>query len=73
MVKYYVGIVIALTAVACFFTQCLGCASLKSSGGIEAAYTAALVRCVDKATTITESRACRAEVDRAYGVKDAGP
>lgn len=40
--------------------------------GAEAAYTTALVRCVDKSETLAESKACRARVDEAYGVKDGG-
>lgn len=40
-------------------------------------YTAAQIRCVDKATTLAESKACRRAVDAEYGVtetttKDAG-
>ena len=35
----------------------------------EAAYTAELLRCVDRAATLAASRACRAEVDRRWGVR----
>ena len=35
----------------------------------EAAYTAELLRCVDRAETLAQSRACRAEVDRRWGVR----
>lgn len=35
----------------------------------EAAYTAELLRCVDKAATLAASRACRAEVNQRWGVK----
>jgi hypothetical protein len=47
-----------------------GCASLGGCSGasLEAAYTSALLRCVDRATTLAESRSCRAAVDRAYHV-----
>lgn len=48
--------------------HCSGCVS----GGAEAAYTAAQLRCVDQAQTLAESRACRAEVDRQWGLADAG-
>ena len=34
----------------------------------EAAYSAALLRCVDKSQTLDESKACRALVDSQYGV-----
>jgi hypothetical protein len=36
----------------------------------EKLYTAALLRCVDKATTIVESKACRAEVDKTCGISE---
>lgn len=44
-----------------------GCAS-RDAAAAEAAYTADHLRCVDKATTLAESRACRADVDRRYGI-----
>jgi len=52
----------------------LACAPAANS---EAAYTAALLRCVDKSSTLAESKACRQLVDAQYGVtttvaKDAG-
>jgi len=34
----------------------------------ESAYTAALLRCVDRAETLAESRSCRQNVNGAYGV-----
>ncbi len=34
----------------------------------EAAYAGELLRCVDKATTLAESKACRAEVDRRWNI-----
>jgi hypothetical protein len=34
----------------------------------ESAYTAALLRCVDKAETISDSKACRAQVDKQFGI-----
>ena len=46
-----------------------GCASASA----EAAYTTALLRCVDQSSTLAESKACRALVDAKYGVKDGGP
>ncbi len=38
----------------------------------EAAYTAELLRCVDNAATLAESRACRADVDRRWAVRRDG-
>jgi hypothetical protein len=38
----------------------------------EAVYTAELLRCVDKADTLVESKACRHTVDAKFGVKDGG-
>ena len=54
------------------FFLCLAlvsCASRSTtSQAAEAAYTAELLRCVDKATTLHESKACRADVDRKLGI-----
>lgn len=36
----------------------------------EGAYTSALTRCVDKAATLAESKACRAEVNKAWGITE---
>ncbi len=40
----------------------------------EATYGAMLLDCVDRATTLAESKACRAEVDRKWNItqKDGG-
>ena len=38
----------------------------------EGAYGAALLRCVDEATTLAESKACRARVDEAWGITQTG-
>lgn len=40
----------------------------------EGAYTAALLRCVDQAKTLSDSHACRQKVDSEWGVteKEAG-
>ncbi len=35
----------------------------------EAAYGASLIRCVDEAKTLAESKACRAKVDAAWGIQ----
>lgn len=51
-----------------------GCGPRQSA---EAAYGAALLRCVDQSSTLAESRECRRHVDGAYGItittaKDGG-
>lgn len=53
---------------ALFLVSCAG-----AGRAAEASYSAMLLECVDKAETITESRACRSRVDEAWAVKrDAG-
>lgn len=49
--------------------QC-GCAWLgrSSPAAAEAAYGAALLRCVDEAKTLAESKACRARVDAEWRI-----
>lgn len=47
---------IALTVISC------------AGASAESAYTAALLRCVDKAATLAESRECRRHVDGDYGI-----
>ena len=44
---------------------------LSCAAAAESSYTAQQLQCVDRAKTLEESRACRAEVDRAWHV-DAG-
>ncbi len=36
----------------------------------EGAYTADLTRCVDKSATLAESKACRAEVNKKWGITE---
>lgn len=53
--------------------MCLGCASAPPVADVtpaaaEGAYTAELLRCVDQSQTREQSRTCRAEVDRRWGV-----
>lgn len=49
-----------------------GCSSKQTvSAASEAAYTAELLRCVDKASTLAESKACRADVNAKLGVAQA--
>lgn len=48
---------------------CSNCADAKPAPiAAESAYTAELLRCVDKATTLAESKSCRKNVDSAFGV-----
>lgn len=48
----------------------LGCKSPEQAPATaaESAYTAALLRCVDQAKTLEESRECRRKVDLAWGI-----
>lgn len=54
--------------------RCLGCAA-RQPGDLpaycysEELYTAALLRCVDKASTLAESQMCRQQVDYACGIR----
>ncbi len=45
--------------------QCTACALFESA---EARYTTELVRCVDKATTLAESKECRRQADYRWGI-----
>lgn len=54
------GIVVGGTHAAC---------TPRTPAQAEAAYTAELLRCVDRAATLAASRACRAEVNQRWGVK----
>ena len=57
---------IALAAGFTLAGGCQACAMAKPAS--EAAYTAALLRCVDEASTLQQSRDCRRHVDEDYGV-----
>lgn len=49
----------------------LACPTRESKeAGAEATYGAALLRCVDDARTLAESKACRAKVNESWGVKE---
>ena len=63
----FVEVCAFLFAVAFLVGLLNGCAS-RDAAAAEAAYTADHLRCVDKATTLEESRECRASVDRKYGI-----
>ena len=49
-------------------SYCTGC-SPRTPAQAEAAYTAELLRCVDQAHTLAESRACREGVNKRWGVR----
>jgi hypothetical protein len=51
-----------------FSVSTLACTP-KTPAQAEAAYTAEQLRCVDLATTLAESKACRKQVDEKWGVK----
>lgn len=57
----------ALLLCAAFELACVRPASSESAAA-EAGYTAELMACVKQANTKAESRACRAEVDRRWGI-----
>lgn len=72
--------IVAMAFVALVFAlhMCVGC-SPRAAGATaaESAYTADLLRCVDEARTLAESRKCREGVDAKWGVaqtvrKDGG-
>lgn len=66
-----------LLGVACLVLRVLvSCKSPEQFGATaaESAYTGALLRCVDQAPTLQESRECRARVNLEWGIveKEAG-
>lgn len=81
-VRIFLRTVICLWAAAYAFSFTLeGCApvSLESTAATaaESAYTADLLRCVDKSSTLAESKACREVVDAKWNIthtttKDGG-
>lgn len=54
--------------------HCTGCGVLPgdSTSDAELAYRASLLRCVDRAATLAESKACRRRVDLEYLTQDGG-
>ena len=50
----------------------LHCSPVPASIAAESAYTASLLRCVDKAETADEAHACRAKVDKDWGIVSIG-
>jgi hypothetical protein len=61
-----VGVPIAIVALMRILAGCSPAATQEST------YTAALLRCVDKAQTLAESKACRSLVDAQFGVDGGG-
>lgn len=59
------GILALGAGLALVVQHCTGCALLQSP---ETRYTMELLRCVDKATTLAESKACRRDVDLDWGI-----
>ena len=47
---------------------CMPRSSSASQMQAEAVYTGALLACVDRSATLSESKACRARVDREWGI-----
>lgn len=68
-----IAVVIFIGAVAFILVQLNGCAA-REQGSLpaycynEELYTAALLRCVDKAETLAESKQCREAVDNSCGI-----
>jgi hypothetical protein len=64
-VRQFVASGLVLFALLFVVGHCSGCGWLPGDDASEAelAYRAALLRCVDKATTLAESKACRKQVD----------
>lgn len=69
-----VAMLILCAVLGSLITLCTACgnsAQVATPAAAEANYTAQQLKCIDDATTREESRACRAEVDRKWGV-DSG-
>lgn len=63
------NISIALCLWALLFACQKQSAPTEAQAATEAAYGAALLKCVDEANTLAESKACRAKVDKAWGIQ----
>lgn len=63
---------LALFAWGCVLGHCVGCHDGATSPTMraETEYTADLLRCVDKAKTLQESRDCRQLVDERWGITE---
>lgn len=73
-IRQFVAAALALFAVLWLVAHCAGCGLLPgdSTTDAELAYRASLLRCVDKAATLAESKACRRRVDLEYLTQDGG-
>lgn len=65
-----VGPMVAVVVAVGTILASISCSEPKQAGeaAAEGAYTGALLRCVDAAKTIDESRACRARVNAEWGI-----
>lgn len=76
MVREAFTVALAFVALLFVLRLCSGCKSPEQAGATaaESAYGAQLLRCVDQATTLEESRACRKRVNLEWGIveKEAG-
>lgn len=73
--KYRETLVAMLVLVAVYgaIAHCTGCVLPgDATSNAELEYRAALLRCVDKAKTLPESKACRSQVDGEYLARDGG-
>ncbi len=65
-----------LSTVLCLYALLVCCKGPEQAGATaaETTYTLELLRCVDAATTLLESKACRQRVNTAWGIveKEAG-
>lgn len=68
--KSTVGFALALFGWGCVFCHCSSPPPppTAAQAAAEGAYGAELLACVERATTLAASKACRAEVDRRWGV-----
>ncbi len=70
--KTFIPTVLALFALGCIAGHCAACSgpSQAAATAAESAYTAELLRCVDTAKTLAESRSCRQSVDARWGITE---
>lgn len=66
-----IQVAICLWALLFTVESCKGSQPTEAQVATEAAYGAALLKCVDEAKTLAESKACRAKVDEAWGISTA--
>ena len=73
-IRQFVATGLAVFALLFIVGHCTGCAQLPGDDASDAElqYRAMLLRCVDKAKTLPESKACRKQVDESLGVNQDG-